>query len=76
MRSITPLSYIYLLALATRLLLLPTDTFNFAFFGGRIPFYLLTMWAIIEAAFFPYYYLVFRRLNKINHDLEVRGQLR
>ena len=72
MRSVTPVSYIYLLILGLRLLLYKDDHFNYSFFGGKVSFTLITLWMTLEAVFFPYYYLMFRRLNKINHDLEVR----
>ena len=26
---------------------------------------------IVESIFFPYYYFLFKRLNKLNYDLEV-----
>ena len=72
MRSVTPLSYIYLAALSLWMIFLsPTNPFPYKYFGGEIPFSLITIWMVIEAVFFPYYYFLFKRLNKINHDLEV-----
>lgn len=72
MRSVTPLSYVYLSCLALWLIIFSSSrNFQYQYFGGKISFMFLTLWMVIEAIFFPYYYFLFKRLNKINHDLEV-----
>jgi hypothetical protein len=73
MRSVTPLSYVYILYTIVRLSILSAEgkPFDYTFFNESVLNVLLAVWMVVEAAFFPYYYLVFRRLNKINHDLEV-----
>ena len=73
MRSVTPLSYAYILYAIVRLSILSAEgkPFDYTFFNESVLNVLLAVWMVVEAAFFPYYYLVFRRLNKINHDLEV-----
>ena len=73
MRSITPLSYVYLIYTVIRLSLLSAEgkSFDYTFFNESVLNVLFAVWMAVEAAFFPYYYLVFRRVNKLNHDLEV-----
>ena len=73
MRSVTPLSYVYILYTLIRLSLLSAEgkAIDYSFFNKSVLNVLLAVWMVVEAAFFPYYYLVFRRVNKLNHDLEV-----
>lgn len=63
MRLVTPASYIFIITL-TAMQVPPTS------FGGNIPFAILTIWMIVEALFFPYYYYLFRLLNKSKSELE------
>lgn len=37
-------------------------------------FIFLTVWALLEALFFPYYYYLFTKLNSLNNDLQVRQE--
>jgi len=70
MRSVTPLSYIYLIFLCSWLILFPEYDFNYQYFGGKIAFSLITIWMVLEALFFPYYYYIFKRCNLMNPNLE------
>jgi hypothetical protein len=56
-RVITPCSYIFLVSI-------PALNISPSQFGGNVPFVLLTVWMIVEALFFPYYYYLFVKLNQ------------
>lgn len=63
LRSITPLSYVFLIYIA--IYKVTADKFSF----GCVTYWLLLVWALIEALFFPYYYYLFMKLNNLNDKL-------